>query len=107
ATVTFRKERHCCSLMSVNPINAPRATLVRALDEPRGAGLLVRVDREINRNTELHPLVPWRSVTRSATAAIMNADASSTTLNLMTVDHARYGQNAKNQRGQIWFAMAH
>ena len=49
----------------------------------------MRMDREINKNTELHPLAPWRSVTRSATASIMNADAFSMTLNLMTVDHVR------------------
>jgi 4-hydroxy-3-polyprenylbenzoate decarboxylase len=29
---------------------------VRALDE---AGLLVRVDRSINKDTEMHPLVRW------------------------------------------------
>src|SRR5215208_5242038 len=30
---------------------------VRALDE---AGLLIRVDREINKDTEMHPLVRWQ-----------------------------------------------
>src|SRR3954453_9417085 len=40
----------------------PRLDFQQHLADPEAAGLLVRIDRPINKDTELHPLVRWQFV---------------------------------------------